>query len=457
MARPVSPMKAGDTVTAIEGETGPQRHRTEPLPGTLTAVSGYPKKLKIYRLEASPYWWVRTFHDGKVYRRSTKTDVKRDALLFARSFYDEVISGRVLAPQREKDVVTFGKVAAAMMKSKLAQVARSDLTDMTYKIMDYRLKKVILPALGNREIGSIHFEDLEELLDDLSHQKLSGSTINGYMKAAKSVFSYAFKRRDIPSIPHFPSVDADHQPRGYFTKDEYRKMCDRAEALIGSRFEYRKLKDKDGKEQLGQFFQEGACSEGRLIRKTTITQELLDLIIFATNSYVRPTDIKTLQHKHVTVVREEHTYLRLNPPETKGHAEPFVTMEKAVEIYLRLTEHNKKLGRPTRPEAYVFFPNYLTRDYALKELERQFAVLMWDLGYGKGPNGEQRTIYSLRHTCFMFRLMYGEKIDHVTLARNGRTSPEMIDRHYASHLRGEDNIEMLQSRRIKKKVKTKTA
>lgn len=455
MVRPVSLMSSEGAAAETKANAEPQRHRTEPLPGTLTEVQGYPKKLKLYKLEASPYWWVRTFHNGKIYRRSTKTEVKRDAIVFARSFFDQVVSGRLLAPQREEDVVTFEKVAAAMMKSKLAQVARNDLTDMTYKILDYRLKKTILPALGSREIASIHFEELEELLDDLSHQKLSGSTINGYMKAAKSVFSYALKRRDIPSIPHFPSVDADHQPRGYFTQPEYKVICDRAEALIGKRFEYRKLKNANGEEQLGQYFAEGACSEGRLIRKTTITQELLELILFAVNSYVRPTDIKNLQHKHVTVVRGEHTYLRLNPPETKGHAEPFVTMAKAVEIYERLTEYNKRQGRSVAPEAYVFFPNFEKRDYALKELERQFSVLMWDLNYGKGPNGEKRTIYSLRHTCFMFRLMYGEKIDYVTLARNGRTSPEMLDKHYASHLRGEDNIDMLQSKRPKAVAKTR--
>jgi hypothetical protein len=86
----------------------------------------------------------------------------------------------MITPQRDKDVITLAKVAEAMMKSKRAQAAHGDLTDMTYKIMDYRLKKVILPALGNREIAYIHFEALEELLDQLSHQKLSGSTINGY-------------------------------------------------------------------------------------------------------------------------------------------------------------------------------------------------------------------------------------------------------------------------------------
>lgn len=41
-----------------------------------------------------------------------------------------------------------------------------------------------------------------------------------------------------------------------------------------------------------------------------------------------------------------------------------------------------------------------------------------------------------------------------TLARNARTSPEIIDRFYAARLRGKDGIEMLQSRR-KGKSKTK--
>jgi hypothetical protein len=42
-------------------------------------------------------------------------------------------------------------------------------------------------------------------------------------------------------------------------------------------------------------------------------------------------------------------------------------------------------------------------------------------------------------------------MDLVTLARNARTSAEMIDRFYASRLKGEDNIAMLQSRRKRAK------
>jgi hypothetical protein len=313
--------------------------------------------------------------------------------------------------------------------------------------MEYRLKKAILPALGSRDITTIHYDDLEHLLQDLSHQKLTGTTISSYMKTARSVFVHAYKRRDIPSIPHFPQVDASHEPRGYFTNREYRKLWSRARSLIGKRFEYRKLRDADGNEMQGQYFAEGACKEGRLVRKITITRELCELIVFSTNSYTRPTDIKNLQHKHVTIVRGDRTYLRMKPPPTKGQKQPFVTMTQAVEVYERLTQHNRSLGRNTGPEDYVFFPDYEIRDYALKQLMRQFAVLMWNLNMGRGPNDEERTMYSLRHTCFMFRLMYGDNIDLMTLAKNGRTSVEMIQNHYASQLTGEDNIDMLHSRR----------
>lgn len=443
MARPAVPdSKLMPAAAAVH-----ERHRTGPIPETLTQVNGYPKKLKIYRLEASPYWWVRTFHNGKIYRRSTKTDVKRDAMSIARAFFDEVVSGRVLTEPKKKDKATFAKVADAFLKAKKAQVARNALTDLTYRIMEYRLKKAILPALGSRDITTIHYDDLEHLLQDLSHQKLTGTTISSYMKTARSVFVHAYKRRDIPSVPHFPQVDASHEPRGSFTNWEYRKLWSRARSLIGKRFEYRKLRDTDGNEMQGQYFAEGACKEGRLVRKITITRELCELIVFSTNSYTRPTDIKNLKHKHVTIVRGDRTYLRMKPPPTKGHKQPFVTMTQAVEVYERLTQHNRSLGRNTGPEDYVFFPDYENRDYALKQLMRQFAVLMWNLNMGRGPNDEERTMYSLRHTCFMFRLMYGDNIDLMTLAKNGRTSVEMIQNHYASQLTGEDNIDMLQSRR----------
>jgi hypothetical protein len=64
-----------------------------------------------------------------------------------------------------------------------------------------------------------------------------------------------------------------------------------------------------------------------------------------------------------------------------------------------------------------------------------------------GPHGTDRSLYSLRHTAITFRLIYGGNIDLLTLARNSRTSVEMIDKFYASTLAPEMNIALLHGRR----------
>ncbi len=47
--------------------------------------------------------------------------------------------------------------------------------------------------------------------------------------------------------------------------------------------------------------------------------------------------------------------------------------------------------------------------------------------------GKNLTLYSLRHTAIMLRLIKGD-VNTLTLARNARTSQQMIDRFYAAHL-----------------------
>ena len=69
-----------------------------------------------------------------------------------------------------------------------------------------------------------------------------------------------------------------------------------------------------------------------------------------------------------------------------------------------------------------------------------------EIGENKA-NGMSRTLYSLRHTAITLRLLYGGKIDLLTLARNARTSVEMIEKFYSSNLSAEMNIDLLQGRR----------
>jgi integrase len=141
--------------------------------------------------------------------------------------------------------------------------------------------------------------------------------------------------------------------------------------------------------------------------------------------------------------------LRLTLPESKKHDKPIVTMERAVDIYNELKAQHAKSGLAD-PADYVFMPEYENRSTALRRLQQQFNHLLEELDMKRGALGEERTIYSLRHTCIMFRLRDGDKIDLLTIARNARTSVAMIDRFYASQLTGEMNIDSIQSMRNRK-------
>jgi hypothetical protein len=175
---------------------------------------------------------------------------------------------------------------------------------------------------------------------------------------------------------------------------------------------------------------------------------LADLIVFMVNSYIRPTDVRNMQHKHVEIVRREWTYLRLTLPPSKGHSYPITTMPWAVKVYERICRRQElEFGRAVQPDDFVFMPLASTRDHAMKLLAKQFDSIL-DITHLKiGAVGEPRSLYSLRHSSIMFRLMFGRTVDTLTLARNARTSPEMIDRFYAAPLQGEMNVGELQSKR----------
>ena len=85
------PVKAQSSTAAQAEQTSAvkQRHRT--LPQEVVYIKGYPSKLFIYKLPASPFWWVRYYIAGKTVRKSTKTDSKQKATAFAKDFYSELI------------------------------------------------------------------------------------------------------------------------------------------------------------------------------------------------------------------------------------------------------------------------------------------------------------------------------------------------------------------------------
>ncbi len=51
----------------------PARHRTLPIPESVTPIANYPTKLRIFKTLASRYWQVRCYLRGKTYTQSLKT------------------------------------------------------------------------------------------------------------------------------------------------------------------------------------------------------------------------------------------------------------------------------------------------------------------------------------------------------------------------------------------------
>ena len=185
----------------------------------------------------------------------------------------------------------------------------------------------------------------------------------------------------------------------------------------------------------------------RIGRYEYIREDLQYLIVFMVNSFIRPTDLKNMKHEHVTIVRGEHVYLRLNLPESKKHDKPIVTMRPAVRAYERLLERDKARGYG-KPEDYVFMPELWDRLVMIMRYGYQLQRVQEVAGVGVNKsNGMKRTLYSLRHTAITLRLLYGGNIDLLTLARNARTSVEMIETYYSSNLTAEMNIGLLQGKR----------
>jgi integrase len=223
----------------------------------------------------------------------------------------------------------------------------------------------------------------------------------------------------IDRMPMMPSIKLSDSPRGWFSIKEYDELRKKLQELI---------------------------DKGVVVRGQQITKELSYLVTFMVNTFLRPSDLKNLRHRNIEVVENEQKYLRITTEQSKTENLPIVSMEFAINIYkdiLNLRTESKK-------DDYVFFPNISNRDRAMKIMSSQFNEVLQYADLKNSSSGEPRTLYSLRHTAIMLRLTKGDHIDLLTLARNARTSVDMIERFYAKPLSAEMNVDKLQSMRSKK-------
>ncbi len=421
---------------ANDGYYQQQACRTLPIPATVTPIPSYPAKLKIYLTNASKYWQVRCFFKSRVRTQSLRTTNKREAIARAKSFYEQLVGSyyaEKMAWQSDASPVhQFDTLVERVILIERDRVARGELAEMTFRANASRLRQYWSPLLGNKRIQDITHYDIVQAVGVLSRRGISSVSLAQYLQSLRLVFKLAYAEQLISHIPTFPSIRKHTTPRGAFNVTEYRQLVTTAKRLA----KLQDMKPVTHRDRAG----------GIYTKTASVPKEVAWMIRFMVNGFMRPSDIIHIKHKHVEIVRGEHTYLRLTLPETKRHNTPIVTMRPAVGTYARLRVHMQSQHMADADD-YLFLPAVRNRSAAGRILAQYFSQVLDAAGLKKGQVGQTRTMYSLRHTAIMFRLLYGKGIDLLTLARNSRTSVQMIEKFYASQLTAEMNIGLLQSRR----------
>jgi len=414
------------------------RARNTPIKSSIRSVAGLPNKLKLFRISGSRYWQLRYFHDGHYTQKSLKTADVAEAENRARLFYKQTFPGEGLAldcaPQNESiDPLVADQwhdEIAALLNLEQGKVQRDEMTQGSYLICKTRLEGFVFEYFKAIPFESLNSNALEGFVQFLTARELSALTIQGYLSIVKKLLRFLYKKELIAKIPLLPKVKSNHRPRGAFTITEYQQILRKARQLQKQRFlawgEGQKIWIREAYHQM--------------------PPEMHWLIRFMVHTFTRPGDIRQIQNKHIEIIRQPYRYLRLTLPEIKRHAAPIVSLPAAVQVYEKLLAHQQARGYG-RPDDYVFFPEEKNRRYMLDVAGWLFNWILNDLNIKRGPHGVDRSLYSLRHTAITFRLIYGGNIDLLTLARNARTSVEMVEKFYASTLSAEINVAMLHAKR----------
>jgi Phage integrase SAM-like domain len=399
------------------------KFRTTPITSTITSIAQLPHSAILYKCSASPYWQFRVFLEGAQRKRSTQTTDIVEAKRQAKLIYAEMLQtlhGSDSGKRKLSSTATLSVVAASLWEKQQMMIENGELNPQKNTNDKAVFNKHIRPFFAKYELTQINNDVLEQFKMELAKKKLAKATQKSYLDIVSKLLKEAVKKGYIHTQPIKPNVRIDDTPRGYFTPTEYTKLWQTAKRMVGKTVEKKKLSELND-------------PKAKPYRKTTITAECVELILFMRNTFIRPTDIKFIRHRDIHIVNKDGVeLLELRHGTTKRHSRYMISTEHAITHYKAILADRKR-DKAYTPDDYVFMPKAATREYALKELSRQFMAVLEEAKLKTDMEGKPRTLYSLRHTAIVTAVRDGISIN--TLAANARTSPDMIDRFYASHIR----------------------
>lgn len=380
-------------------------------------------KVHVYRRENSRYWQCSTYLGGQNHRRSTGHENLVVALEFARDWYmdrytehrvrsrgGEIVGAeearlrgaRLPAPRgrshtfkeaaegflAEYRVLTFGERNDRYVEGKARHV-RTRLTPFFGNAPLYRMTAGRIQAY---RVGRMTAPEGEGAKDWRPPAK---STLHQEFVTLRQILKWANRQGWIHALPDMSapyrqSNKVSH--RAWFSPDEYKRLYE------ATRERARAPKKERWRAQ---------C------------EKLHDYVLFMANTGLRPDEASRLQFRDVSIITGRGSGERILQIEVRGKRGVGYckSMPGAVLPFERLA----KRGAPA------------AGDLIFGKVQRQlFNAVLEELGLKHDREGNVRTAYSLRHTYICLRLMEGADIYQI--AKNCRTSVEMIEKFYASHI-----------------------
>ena len=369
-------------------------------------------KVHVYKRPGSPIWQCSTYLVGKNRRVSTKEDSLGRAKDFAEDWYLE-LRGKNNRGEI-KNEKTF-KDAAVRFTLEYEIMTEGERNAKYVEDHQSRLRNHLLPYFGKMGLsevtaGAVQDYRIMRANGGDGFKPPSRSTMQHEMVTFRQVLKTALRHGWIEgmpdtSTPYRASGKVVH--RAWFSPDEYKKL------YLATR-------------------ENAKLAEGHSWHWNA--EQLHDKILFMANTGIRPDEANWLEYRDVNIVKDEATDETILEIEVRGKRGVGYCKSTtgAVRPFQRMSERNQP--SPTDK----LFP---------VDHKRQFNRILEEQELKFDREGNRRTLYSLRHSYISFRLLEGADIYQI--AKNCRTSVEMIEKHYAAHLKNSLDAAAINVRKAK--------
>ena len=356
-------------------------------------------RLYVYKRGDGRYWQCSTFLGGRNHRVSTKEESLGRAKDFAEDWYLELKGKHRRGEVRNEK--TF-KQAADQFLREYEIITEGQRNPDYVKSHGIKLRVHLLPFFGDKGLSEITPGLVQEYrihrhTTSKSGKPPSRSTMHKEIVTLRQVLKTATRHgwlQYLPDLspPYKTSGKIVH--RAWFSPQEYRQLYmatrRRAQEPLKQRWKY-------------------AC------------EQMHDYVLFMGNTGLRPDEASRLEYRDVKVVKDRDSGQTILEIEVRGKRGVGYCKSTpgALRPFLRLRTRNKP-----KPEDRLF-PGGTQHEL--------FNKILTEEGLKFDRDGNRRTAYSLRHTYICIRLMEGADIYQI--AKNCRTSVEMIEQYYASHIK----------------------